>query len=208
MGLVEAFADGTEPSPAQLLTPQQRATLLAYGRLGDQRLVAAELGIGQQTVKNHLSQAYSRLGVASAPQAIYMLMGGEQTALQVPEASNDVRGLRRRVEVLERQLSEAEIALQANQAIERARHMASAPARGVDRRPAHAERGPQRRMGTDRDGARTPCPQVSGWRPATRMERAMGDPRMAVEAFPPESVRPSADADAGVRSSGVYSTKA
>lgn len=128
MGVVEAFAEGPGSLPAQLLTPQQRATLLAYGRLGDQRLVAAELGIGVQTVKNHLSQAYSRLGVGSAPQAIYVLMGGDQMALQVPEASNDTRGLRRRVEVLERQLSEAESALQANAAIERARQVASAPA--------------------------------------------------------------------------------
>lgn len=125
---MEAFAEGPGSLPAQLLTPQQRATLLAYGRLGDQRLVAEELGITTQTVKNHLSQAYGRLGVASGPQAIYMLMGGDQTALQVPEASNDVRGLRRRVEVLERQLSEAESALQANAAIERARQAASAPA--------------------------------------------------------------------------------
>lgn len=125
---MEANAEGPEYSPSQLLTPQQRAAVLAYGRLGDQRLVADELGIAMQTVKNHLSDAYRRLGVESGPQAIYMLMGGAQAALAVPEASNDIRGLRRRVEVLERQLSEAESTVQAYAAIERARQEASAPA--------------------------------------------------------------------------------
>lgn len=127
MRFVEAFAEGPEHSPAQLLTPQQRAAVLAYGRLGDTRLVADQLGITFQTVKNHLADAYRRLGVTSGAQAVYVLMGGDRSALEVPETSNDVRSLRLRIQVLERQLSEAQSRIEANEAIERARQSASTP---------------------------------------------------------------------------------
>lgn len=125
---MEAIEEGSEhASPAQLLTPQQRAVLLSYGQVGSVEAAGRQLGISAQTVKNHLSDAYRRLGVARGHQALYVLMGGDKAARSVPEASNDIRGLRRRVEVLERQLGDAENALKASNALGDARLAAETP---------------------------------------------------------------------------------
>lgn len=80
----EALTD--ELAPAQRLTPQQRATLLAYARTGGIEGAAALVGISGQTAKNHLSEGYRRLGVKSGPQAIYLLMGGENVLRDLPPA--------------------------------------------------------------------------------------------------------------------------
>lgn len=85
--MVEAAdALSEEVAPAQRLTPQQRATLMAYARAGSIESAAALLGIGGQTIKNHLTDAYRRLGVKSGPQAIYVLMGGEGVLRALPTA--------------------------------------------------------------------------------------------------------------------------
>jgi DNA-binding CsgD family transcriptional regulator len=123
---VEAIEEGPEHAPAQLLTSQQRAVIFAYGRLGSIAAAAADIGIAEPTAKQHLTAVYRRLGVDSAPQAIYVLMGGEAAVQAVPEASNDARVLRRRVAVLERQLADCENALASANALERARHAATA----------------------------------------------------------------------------------
>lgn len=73
-------------APAQRLTPQQRATLLAYARTGTIEGAAAVMGLSAQTAKNHLSVGYRRLGVKSGPQAIYLLMGGENVLRDLPPA--------------------------------------------------------------------------------------------------------------------------
>lgn len=44
-------------------TPTQLRVVEAYARLGSQQLVADEIGISVQTVKNHLRDLYVRLGV-------------------------------------------------------------------------------------------------------------------------------------------------
>jgi DNA-binding CsgD family transcriptional regulator len=54
-------------------TPTQLRVIRAYVRLGSQKLVAAEMGISQQTVKNHLSQLYLRLDVGSSIGALERL---------------------------------------------------------------------------------------------------------------------------------------
>lgn len=84
MEATEDFAD--QVAPAQRLTPQQRATLIEYARAGTVHGAAQLLGIGPQTVKNHLSEAYRRLGVKTGPQAVYVLFGGEDVIRALPPA--------------------------------------------------------------------------------------------------------------------------
>lgn len=90
-------------APAQLLTQQQRTTLLEYARLGSVRATGSLLGISPQTVKNHLADAYRRLGVRSGPQAVFVMMGGEGAVSAIPPAAHDLAVLRARVRALERQ---------------------------------------------------------------------------------------------------------
>jgi DNA-binding CsgD family transcriptional regulator len=52
--------------PPTSLTPRQREALAAYARTGNQREAAERLGIGYQTVKNHLAAAYAALDVGGA----------------------------------------------------------------------------------------------------------------------------------------------
>ena len=54
-------------------TPSQIAVLEAYTRLGSQKAVAHELGIAVQTVKNHMTTLYVRLGVGGAMEAVHAL---------------------------------------------------------------------------------------------------------------------------------------
>jgi DNA-binding CsgD family transcriptional regulator len=54
-------------------TPTQLRVIRAYVRLGSYKLVAAELGISHQTVKNHLSNLYLRLDVGSSIGALERL---------------------------------------------------------------------------------------------------------------------------------------
>lgn len=46
-------------------TPMQMRVVEVYAKTGSQKLTAHELGISEQTVKNHLSALYARLGVES-----------------------------------------------------------------------------------------------------------------------------------------------
>jgi DNA-binding CsgD family transcriptional regulator len=54
-------------------TPMQLRVIRAYVRLGSQKLVAAELHVSHQTVKNHLSGLYCRLDVGSSIGALERL---------------------------------------------------------------------------------------------------------------------------------------
>lgn len=67
-------------APVQRLTPAQRRLLLAYARTGTHAAVAHEFGLAPSTVKNHLANAYERLGVHNGQQAIYLVMGGDDVA--------------------------------------------------------------------------------------------------------------------------------
>lgn len=51
------------------LTDRQREAIEAYIAEGDQRLAAERMGIGTQTLKNHLSAVMDKLGVHSSLQA-------------------------------------------------------------------------------------------------------------------------------------------
>lgn len=56
------------------LSAREYQVLAVYARLGDQRHVASALAISMQTVKNHLSNAYRKLGVETNFQA-FRVMG-------------------------------------------------------------------------------------------------------------------------------------
>lgn len=60
--------------PRRPPTPSQLRIMAAYARLGSQKMVANELGISTQTVKNQLADLYVRLeiegGVVNALQAL------------------------------------------------------------------------------------------------------------------------------------------
>jgi hypothetical protein len=58
-----------EPEPGDPLTPREVEVLAAYAVGGTQDAVAAALGISKQTVKNHLSYIYIKVGAACAIQA-------------------------------------------------------------------------------------------------------------------------------------------
>jgi DNA-binding NarL/FixJ family response regulator len=57
------------------LSPREWEVVGANRRLGKQKLVAAELDISLQTVKNHLTTIYRKLGVSSFTQAVVTLYG-------------------------------------------------------------------------------------------------------------------------------------
>lgn len=63
----------------------QRRVLLTYAKAGTIDLASRELGISAQTAKNHLTDAYRRLGVHSGPQAVYVLLGGQAAEDDLPE---------------------------------------------------------------------------------------------------------------------------
>lgn len=63
--------------PVHLLTERQRLILdlmTRPGRRPSTGLVAAELGLAEQTVKNHLSDAYRTLGVHTLGQAMRAIL--------------------------------------------------------------------------------------------------------------------------------------
>lgn len=90
--------EATEPHSEGLprLSPRQRATLLAYARAGTIERTADLLELAPQTVKNHLSEAYHLLGVRTGPQAIYVLMGGDDVLRNLPGSLPSRRQLRAR----------------------------------------------------------------------------------------------------------------
>jgi NarL family two-component system response regulator LiaR len=65
--LVESLAGRREP--LDLLTPREREVLELIGRGFPNKLIARELGIAEKTVKTHVGNVLSKLGVADRTQA-------------------------------------------------------------------------------------------------------------------------------------------
>jgi two-component system, NarL family, response regulator LiaR len=65
--LVESLAGRREP--LELLTPREREVLLLIGRGFPNKLIARELGIAEKTVKTHVGNVLSKLGVTDRTQA-------------------------------------------------------------------------------------------------------------------------------------------
>jgi DNA-binding NarL/FixJ family response regulator len=63
--------------PRQRPTRRQLEVLRAYIRAGSVAAAAYELGIGETTVRQHLSGLYRRTGCVNAAQAAYWLGRGE-----------------------------------------------------------------------------------------------------------------------------------
>jgi NarL family two-component system response regulator LiaR len=65
--LVEALAGGKEP--LDRLTPREREVLELLGRGFPNKLIARELGVAEKTVKTHVGNVFSKLGVTDRTQA-------------------------------------------------------------------------------------------------------------------------------------------
>ncbi len=66
--LVEALGGGREER-AEQLTPREREVLALIGRGFANKRIAAELGVAEKTVKTHVSNVLSKLGVSDRTQA-------------------------------------------------------------------------------------------------------------------------------------------
>jgi len=53
-------------------------TLIAYGKLGTQEATAEFLGVHKQTVKNRVMDAKRAIGANSVPQALWMMLNGDE----------------------------------------------------------------------------------------------------------------------------------
>ena len=79
--------------PRQRPTRRQLEVLRAYIRTGSVAAAAYELGIGETTVRQHLSGLYRRTGCVNAAQAAYRLGQGDLRATDtaMPSRSDTVR---------------------------------------------------------------------------------------------------------------------
>lgn len=75
------------------LSGQEVACLAAYARLGWVQGVADELGISGQTVKNHLSRVYEKLGAHSGIDAFHKLGWLDNASLLVAQRTAAVERL-------------------------------------------------------------------------------------------------------------------
>ena len=67
--LVEALEDDGHDARAEQLTPREREVLALIGRGFANKRIALELGIAEKTVKTHVGNLLSKLGVADRTQA-------------------------------------------------------------------------------------------------------------------------------------------
>lgn len=63
--------------PTQELSPREREVLLTYAQQGTYQKTADRLGIGRETVREHLRKVHRKLNVKSSIEA-YGLIRGEQ----------------------------------------------------------------------------------------------------------------------------------
>jgi two-component system, NarL family, response regulator LiaR len=67
--LVDALEDHGREEPAEQLTPREREVLALIGRGFANKRIALELGIAEKTVKTHVGNVLSKLGVTDRTQA-------------------------------------------------------------------------------------------------------------------------------------------
>ena len=67
--LVETIATAPDERPHDRLTPREREVLGLIGAGRSNKLIARELGISEKTVKAHVGQVLSKLGVSDRTQA-------------------------------------------------------------------------------------------------------------------------------------------
>jgi NarL family two-component system response regulator LiaR len=67
--LVEALEEDGRDARAEQLTPREREVLALIGRGFANKRIALELGIAEKTVKTHVGNVLSKLGVADRTQA-------------------------------------------------------------------------------------------------------------------------------------------
>lgn len=59
----------------QPLSPRQREMIMLAAQGLSRKQAAARLGLSPQTVKNHLQEAYAKLGVNNIAQAVFVVCG-------------------------------------------------------------------------------------------------------------------------------------
>jgi len=70
------------------LTPREQEVLARYAACGHQATIAADLDLSTQTIKNHLSHAYAKLGVGTGVEAM-AIMGWLSIPTQTERAIYD-----------------------------------------------------------------------------------------------------------------------
>jgi NarL family two-component system response regulator LiaR len=80
------------PDPLQALSPREREVLGLVTRGYSNRQIARELGIGDETVKTHVSSVLAKLGVQDRIQAAIFALRHEAAAPSSGRAGSDLPG--------------------------------------------------------------------------------------------------------------------
>ncbi|CAL9325655.1 response regulator transcription factor [Streptomyces sp. SudanB182_2057] len=73
----DAHTGGTGADGVRGLTPQERRVLTLMSRGLSNRVIARQLGLSEQTIKNYLSTAFRKLGVTSRTEAAFYVLQAE-----------------------------------------------------------------------------------------------------------------------------------
>lgn len=79
--IIDADRQGASSGATSRLTPREREILALVRRGRRNREIAAELGVEEKTVKNHLNSIYSKLEIASRIEAMAPRVGEDREAL-------------------------------------------------------------------------------------------------------------------------------
>jgi NarL family two-component system response regulator LiaR len=85
--LVRQVRDGSRPQPLDVLSPRERDVLAGLARGRSNRQIARALGVGEETVKSHVSSILAKLNLADRTQAA--IFGLQQGLVPLDGALDD-----------------------------------------------------------------------------------------------------------------------